>query len=124
MRNAKNYFADSSFLVDLSKNRDKAVEIAENARSISSSTLCIYELSKLAKFDPKNVKDNKLSKLELRDVELSGKLYRGLRDRGEMINQMDILIAAQAINRDRTLLTADKDFRKIEELETRYYRDS
>ena len=40
-----------------------------------------------------------------------------------MVNNIDYLIAAQAINIQKPLLTADYHFKKIEEVETRFYRE-
>ena len=38
-------------------------------------------------------------------------------DRGMMINNVDVIIAKQAIRRGLTLVTKDKDFPKVKELE-------
>ena len=37
-------------------------------------------------------------------------------DRGMMINSVDVIIAAQAINRGLTLVTKDRDFLKVKEV--------
>jgi predicted nucleic acid-binding protein len=119
----ENYFADSSFLIDLSKGEEETLNYVDNGENISTSILCVYELCKLSHFDPSQLNPRILKKVELRDVEKAGKIFRDLRYQGDMINQSDILIAAQAVNRDQVLLTADRDFKKIKEVETRFYRE-
>lgn len=123
IKSVEDYFADSSFLIDLSKGEKEALKYIENVENITTSILCVYELCKLSHFDPSQLNPRILKEIELRDVEKAGEMYRDLRDQGDMINQSDILIAAQAANRDQVLLTADRDFKKIEEVETRFYRD-
>ncbi|PSH02454.1 MAG: PIN domain nuclease [Nanohaloarchaea archaeon QH_8_44_6] len=123
MKSEKNYFADSTFLIDLAKGVKEAKSIRKKAKIISTSKLCVYELAKFSELDLDKVDENKTEHLELGDIRKAGDIYRELRRRGEMINQIDILIASQAIKRDKKLLTADSDFKKIEDVETRFYRE-
>ncbi|MFB6145286.1 MAG: type II toxin-antitoxin system VapC family toxin [Candidatus Nanohaloarchaea archaeon] len=123
MKKEKSYFADSSFLIDLVQENKNAVKIAKNSELIVTSILCVYELSKLIDFDKKKLEQNKIVKPTIEEVQKAGEIYRDLKQRGEMVNQIDILISSQSINRNLELLTADKDFKKIKGLETLYYRD-
>lgn len=49
---------------------------------------------------------------------ISGELYKRFREEGEMINELDILIAGIVMDRGETLLTLDKDFKRIRNLKT------
>ena len=55
------------------------------------------------------------------DAEKASEFYPDLKKRGEMISQIDILIAAQAYNRDCKVITRDDHFKKIEEIEVEIY---
>jgi predicted nucleic acid-binding protein len=108
----------------LAREREEALTI-QQTRKISTSLICIYELAKLSELTVQEIiADNRVEKLKPEDVQQATNVYRELREKGEMANQLDILIAAQAINRDLPLLTADTDFRKIEGLKTEYYRET
>ncbi|MFB6147514.1 MAG: type II toxin-antitoxin system VapC family toxin [Candidatus Nanohaloarchaea archaeon] len=121
MRKERNYFADTSFLIDLVRNHTRAEEIVADAR-VETGTVCIFELSCKVDFSLREIRDNVIHPFTTSDSRKAGELYRELRESGEMINRVDYLIAAQAANRGLTLLTADEDFRSVPDLELSYYR--
>jgi len=122
MKEEKTYFADTSFLIDLMNNREEAIEIFEKSDLIVTGTISLFELEKKHKVNTEEVKDS-VERFNISDAEKSSELHRELEKEGDKINQIDYLIASQAINRNLTLLTIDKDFESIEQLETRFYRE-
>jgi|GEM_PF-3510664 len=112
MRKDKTCFADCSYLIDLTRENKEALNIQKDNR-IMTGLVGVYELGKLSNLTVEQiVSDNLVEPLSSEDIQKSVNKYRELRDKGEMINQLDILIAAQAINRNLTLLTAEEDFKK------------
>lgn len=117
----KHYFADTSFLIDLYNADEKAVAIHDEATSVVTSVICLYELSKLTEFDPERLTTNTVKELDSDDVKQAPRFYRELTEEGEKINETNYLIAGQAANTDRTLVTRDKDFTKLEPLHVKTY---
>jgi predicted nucleic acid-binding protein len=117
----KHYFADTSFLIDLFKGEGKAVEIMEDADSIATGSTVLYELSKISEFDKEAFTQNQIIQFNTEDAEKAADMYRKLSGNGEKIGEIDYLIAAQAANSNRKLITRDKDFQKLE-IETRKYQ--
>jgi predicted nucleic acid-binding protein len=120
----KNFLADTSFLIDLEESRPEAVKkIQEN--NVFTGYISVYELKKLsANKGIEEVSEGKIHDFTREDAEKASEIHRRKSDEEENIKAVDCLIAAQAINRDLPLLTADTDFRKIEGLETEYYRET
>ena len=50
------------------------------------------------------------------DAVLASRLAKALMERVTMINNVDVIIAAQAINKGLTLVMKDKDFLKVKEV--------
>ena len=123
MKNEKSYFADTSFLIDLIRENEEAVEIAENCNNIVTSSICVFELGRKVDFDLGNVTEKAIIDFRPKDAEKAYQLYRKGIEKGENINNIDYLLAAQAINLEKTILTGDKDYKKVEGLDTFYYRD-
>jgi len=48
--------------------------------------------------------------------EVASSIHREMRDRGHVIGEFDVLIAAMAISNDETLISRDKHFRLVENL--------
>ena len=115
------YFADTSFLIDLYNANKEAVTIHDEATSVVTSVVCLYELSKLTKFDPASLTNNTVKELDRDDVEQAAQFYRELTGKGEKINETDYLIAGQAANTKRTLITRDQDFTKLDGLPVKTY---
>ena len=47
---------------------------------------------------------------------LASRLAKALMERGTMIDNVDVIIAAQVINRGLTLVTKDRDFLRVKEV--------
>lgn len=116
----KHYFADTSFLIDLFKGEGKAVKIMEEADSIATGSTVLYELSKITEFGRGTFENNQVFQFNSDDAQKAAEMYRKLSGKGEKIGEMDYLIAAQASNSNRKLVTRDQDFQKIE-IEVRKY---
>lgn len=110
----KHFFADTSFLIDLFKGEEKAIEIVEEADTIATGTVCLYELSKIAEFDREKLSANRIKKLTDQDAEKAASMHRDLARKGEKISEIDYLIAAQAENSGRKLVTRDQDYTKLD----------
>ncbi|WP_306305640.1 type II toxin-antitoxin system VapC family toxin [Metallosphaera hakonensis] len=57
----------------------------------------------------------KILNVNMKDSIIASRIYKRLRDKGKLIGSFDILMGAQAINRDMTLVTKDTDFLRIKE---------
>jgi len=101
-------------LIDLFKGKERAVEIMEDADSISTGSIVLYELSKISSFDRDKLENGRINELDSDDAIRASELYRRLSEKGEKIGEIDYLIAAQADNSDRKLVTRDKDFQKLD----------
>ncbi len=119
----KDYFLDTSFLVDLINEREEALEKHENIKGHEvTGTPCVYELSKFTQFDitdlffAKEVLD-----FEVENAKKAGEIYYQLREKGKNLAEIDTIIAGMVSNRDLILLTRDSDFRRIEEIEVETY---
>jgi predicted nucleic acid-binding protein len=118
------YTLDSSTVIDYLKNMGYITDFLESLENRSRLLLPI-----IAKAEVKYVNEDigsfenlETIKLEDRDIQESMKILRFLENRGERINMIDILIAANTIKRNSTLITADKDFQKLEEYENFSYK--
>ncbi|XGI84245.1 type II toxin-antitoxin system VapC family toxin [Halorutilales archaeon Cl-col2-1] len=116
------YLLDTSFLIDLLNGHPDAVELHETIRgSESTSTVCVYELTKFEGFSSDCLDGKSVLRLTLGDVRSSGSIYRSLKEDGEKIGETDTLIGGVARSRGMCLVTRDRDFEKIDSLETEYY---
>lgn len=103
--------------------RQEAVEIFKESDLILTGKVSLYELGKKSSVSFEQIKDS-VEEFSLVDAEKASELYRELEERGVKINQINYLIAAQALNRDLPLLTLDRDFQEINGLETDFYRET
>ena len=122
MRKEK-YFLDTSFLLDLMKEKKEAVKIHRKIKGDEfTGTPCLYELSKFAQFDVYEfLKNNEVLKFGPKDAKIAGKIYQKLAKKGQLIGEIDIIIAGMVSNRKFTLVTRDKDFEKIEKIKIKNY---
>jgi len=118
-----NYFLDTSFLIDLIDEREDALALHEEiAGEEATGTVCVYELSKFAAFDPDDLLDDKaVVQFSSGDAAAGGAVYRELERADQPIGETDTIIAGTVRNRNLTLVTRDEDFRRVEGVETRYY---
>jgi len=116
------YLLDTSFLIDLMNGEERVEGVHEETKGEqSTSTVCVYELSKFSGFEASSLGDKRVLRLSSGDAERAGDVYRRLRERGEPVSETDSLIAGVALNRDLTILTRDSDFGKVDDLETLFY---
>jgi predicted nucleic acid-binding protein len=115
---------DSSTIIDYLKNKAYITDFLESLEDRSRLLLPV-----IAKAEVKYVNEEigsfenlETIKLEDRDIHESMKILQFLENRGERINMIDILIAANTIKRNSILITADKDFQKLEEYENFSYK--
>jgi len=107
---------ESSAIIEYLKGNAKVKEIISNSEDFYVSTLTIFEVL-LGKVEEKKILDflsafNVIG-LNKKDSIIASRIYKRLRDKGKLIGYFDVLISAQAINRDLTLVTKDTDFLKV-----------
>jgi len=107
---------ESSAIIEYLKGNAKVKEIISNSEDFYVSTLTIFEVL-LGKVEENKIIDflsafNVIG-LNKKDSIIASRIYKRLRDKGKLIEYFDILISAQAINRDLTLVTKDTDFLKV-----------
>ena len=118
---------DTSVLVSLLKGDPRAIDsfkiLEEEGSQLSTTTITAYELLKGASISSRpdanlrKVRDS-LSNLRVLDLswgacEEASRIYKELREKGKVIGEFDILIAAVTRFNDEYLLTHDEDFRAI-----------
>jgi len=107
---------ESSAIIEYLKGNAKVKEIISNSEDFYVSTLTIFEVL-LGKVEENKILDflsafNVIG-LNKKDSVIASRIYKRLRDKGKLIGYFDILISAQAVNRDLTLVTKDTDFLKV-----------
>jgi hypothetical protein len=107
---------ESSAIIEYLKGNAKVKEIIFNSEDFYVSTLTIFEVL-LGKVEENKILDflsafNVIG-LNKKDSIIASRIYKRLRDKGKLIGYFDILISAQAINRDLTLVTKDTDYLKV-----------
>ena len=107
---------ESSAIIEYLKGNAKVKEIISNSEDFYVSTLTIFEVL-LGKVEESKILDflsafNVIS-LNKKDSITASRIYKRLRDKGKLVGYFDILISAQAINRDLTLVTKDTDYLKV-----------
>jgi tRNA(fMet)-specific endonuclease VapC len=121
---------DTNFLVDWlrgnKKARQKYEELRSRSEELSVSMISVYELEKGARLSENSVKNLELVRgllseleileLDLPTVDLSSELFSDLSRKGKLIGEFDILIAANCIENDQSLVTDDRDFDLITKL--------
>lgn len=120
-----NYFLDTSTVVAVLRNRPETVRgrlrrVMLRGASISISSVVLYELwygvertehrssntQKLKAFLAGNVQ---VAGFDEEDAAVAGQIRASLEAAGQIIGPYDLMIAAQALRRDATLITANTD---------------
>ncbi len=110
---------DTSILIGILGNNQALQEKLERiGEPIATTAITKYELLKAPK---ENDAKEMLGSMNLYDfdsiaAERSSRIFKGLKKKGKMINELDILIASIAITHDELLITRDKDFKRVEYL--------
>jgi len=130
---------DTTFLIDWLRGSERAKrkydELKDHPdggpKQLSISVIGAYELQKGAKLSKNVPRDVKLvhdlvSELAILEIDASvafiaSELYSDLSNKGKMIGEFDILIAATCIASNQALVTNDKDFDNIPNLVKVHY---
>ncbi|AWR98496.1 type II toxin-antitoxin system VapC family toxin [Metallosphaera hakonensis] len=109
---------ESSAVIEYLKGNRKVKEVMDNAEDFYISSLSVYEIL-LGKVNENKIFNFlsafKILNVNMKDSIIASRIYKRLRDKGKLIGSFDILMGAQAINRDMTLVTKDTDFLRIKE---------
>lgn len=109
--------------MDLINEEENALQKHEEIKGREvTGTPCIYELSKFAKFDPADIFIAKeILDFKIGDAKAAGRIYYQLCKEGEILAEIDIIIAGMVKDRDLILLTRDSDFQRIPGIEVETY---
>lgn len=112
---------DTSVLIEVLGNNaalEEKLEKMDGGERMATTTVTKYELLKgpkeggvLALLNTIEIYD-----YDSRAAERSAKIFKELKRKGRMVNELDILIASIAIAHDELLVTRDNDFKRIEHL--------
>ncbi len=102
------------------RNNRKAVELMESYKDKEQASITVvtrYELTRGRRLSEEKLNDFMGSVNIIyfgdKEVDASVEIYRNLRIKGKLINELDIMIAGIASANNETLLSADGDFRAI-----------
>lgn len=126
--------ADTSFIIDILRKDEKAVKKAEKLESenkgFSLSSITVYELwTSISDSDSKEkeeileiVSSQSIQSLDKKSAEKAGKIQEKLIQNGERIGHLDALIAGITAEKDRKILTGNKqEFKRVEEIGVEEY---
>lgn len=127
----KKSLLDTSILIDFLKGEKSVVTRVEGYLDyfdgLSLSIITYYEILRGLKYignkrelgDFENLMDNsELITLDREIIKKASEIYVGLKEKGELIGDADILIAASCLLKNMVLVTDDEEhFRRIKELE-------
>ena len=127
----KKYFLDTSVIIDYVRGRGETISLIEKLDGeLSSSYLClaeIYEGIANTKTDKEKKEEavktffrglNEVYGLSEEIAVKFGVLRAELREKGQMIPDMDLLLAATCLTQNLTLITGNlKHFRRIKDLQ-------
>ncbi len=112
---------DTSILIEISRKNKTALDLIESYKGkgqIATTVVTKYEMLRGANEKDQPFITELLDKFLIYEfnenaVSEAVHTYKKLRTQGEMINELDIIIAAIAMANNETLLTKDKDFKKL-----------
>ncbi len=125
------FCVDTNFLIDLLHGEEEAVELASELKlsEVILTTINLYELYLGEMIVGKGLSDAKEMRRDFQVKEVKEKhvgeaaeIQKRLMDRGQRIPALDALIAGVAKGEEATLITDDEHFRKIGDLETKFYK--
>ncbi len=109
---------DTSAIIEWRAGNPNAVRVINESENTNISSLSQFEV--LVGDESEKVKEFfrnfPLLPFTARDSLRAVSIYRALVKKGKIINTMDMLIAAQALERGLTIVTKDGDFDRIKEL--------
>lgn len=118
------YILDSSILIEIINNTKRA-ELIHNTIGnlpVVTTSICLHEiLSGNFNKQEKFIMENILSNIETlphtqEAAQIGAEIFKELKEKGNIINEFDILIAGICKANNATLITLDKDFAKINNL--------
>jgi predicted nucleic acid-binding protein len=110
---------DTSILIEILSDNSSIVEKLERVgESISTTVITKYELLKAPKEADVLALLGTMSAYDYdgKSAERAAKIFKDLKKKGKMINELDILIASIAMTHDEMLVTRDNDFKSVEHL--------
>ena len=113
---------DTSLMVDASRKRKYALDLIASysgKEQIATTIITKYEMLRGAPNQFTDLVSNLLERfviLEFGEDALAEtvKVYKNLREKGKLINELDIMIAGIAVANNETLITKDQDFLNFE----------
>jgi tRNA(fMet)-specific endonuclease VapC len=113
---------DASALIEWKKGNPKVAKVMEKMENISISSLTQFEfMVGIGKEDEATslfLKEYPLVPFDAIDSVRAVDIYRKLSGKGKMIKTVDILVAAQALNRGLTIVSTDRHFGWVDNLES------
>ena len=114
------YVLDSSALIELMKNSNKAHAIYKlvNESRVYTTSINIYELLLGLKQDERKKFSQLIDELSLldftsSDADKSVEIKQKLEESGNTIHILDIFIASICMNNNKVLVTLDNDFKRV-----------
>ncbi len=117
-----NVLLDTSVIIEQLKGNEKINNLITANESNNVSVLSVYETLVGIKDKAKRLKVERffeafpLLGFSAIDAAEAAKIHELLASKGSLINTMDMLLAAQAANRNLTILTKDRDFIKVRDI--------
>jgi len=117
-------FLDTSVIIDFLRGDEKAVALVRELfekEDIKTTTITEYELLKHKNELKKQAAEKFLSaatvySFDRASAKKAALLFNKLRDSGKMFNESDLLIAGISLANDEVLLTQDRKFSNLEEV--------
>ncbi|MGC8597880.1 MAG: type II toxin-antitoxin system VapC family toxin [Thermocladium sp.] len=109
---------ESSTIIEYLRGNKEVKEVISSAEDFYISSLTVFEVL-LGRIEENKILDFlsafKTLNPTKKDALVGSRIYKRLKDKGKLIGGFDVLISAQAINRDLALLTKDTDFLAVKE---------
>jgi len=114
----KKHSLDSSFIISYLSKKEIAGKFLEELEYDTILLPSIAELEvKWGKSDISKFENLDKIRFGKDEVETVVEMKKHLELKGEMINRLDIMIAAQSYEQDTTLITGDRDFKKLDDFQ-------
>jgi predicted nucleic acid-binding protein len=109
---------DSTVIIDALRQKKPVLDLIDSYsrdEKIAITTITKYEILRGAKEKNLNLITEMLAKFLVHDLDDSAiaeaiKIYKKLKEKGRLINELDVLIVGIVAANDETLITKDKDF--------------
>ena len=111
---------DTNVIIEYMKGNKKIIDLVNSyalKEEISSTAITEYELWKY--YDQRKIKQIsilesiKMYSFDRPAAKKAAEIFNLLKEKGKLINENDMLIAAMALANRETLITSDKDFNEI-----------